>query len=100
VVSAHVGPPIERRSGARMGPLFAHRKLGRWGFAREKWGWIFLFFVRGGLRESGPKVVPIAHREGWTDVGRGDADDSMGVRVAMPDRLRRAGGLENKLAAS
>ena len=41
-----------------IGTLFAHQKLGRWGFAREKWGWAFLFFFGGGCR----KVVPNAHQ--------------------------------------
>ena len=45
------------------GTTFAHRKLLEWGFARELWGWIFLFFVGGG---GCAKVVPKAHR-GWRE---------------------------------
>ena len=44
-----------------VGTIFAHRKLGRRGFAREKWGWIFLFLGSGGLRESGPECASEDH---------------------------------------
>jgi hypothetical protein len=40
------------------GTIFAHQIVGRWGFRREKWGWLFYFLAVGGCAN----VVPFAHQ--------------------------------------
>ena len=58
VVRAHVGPPIERGGGARMGPLLRIRN-GWEGVLVGNCGVGFFYFsVEGGCA----KVVPKAHR--------------------------------------
>jgi hypothetical protein len=42
--------------------------VGECGFSPGFCGEVFLFFVGGGLRESGPEVVPDAHRAGGSGV--------------------------------
>jgi hypothetical protein len=68
VLWAHLGPPIGPEV-LRVWDHFCAPKSGDVGFAREKWGWIFLFFVGGGLRESGPGCA-WGDPGGWVDRSR------------------------------
>ena len=88
------------RGSCALGALCAP-KVGKWCFAREKWGWIFLF-LSGGDAGTGTKcamgcramvgvVIIEEHQEQFGEAGQGEgehADDKEGLRVGEAARAR------------